>query len=130
MPQNIQMTIGELSSIIDSLNVVVKTPMKAKYAYKFGKIAKSLQVHMNEFRVNRDALIRKYGKPDGDTIKVTAENSSKYAEEIREMASKVIELDFEPIPVSVLGEHKFTSLDMVGLEKFFYDDEEVASKQP
>ena len=125
----ITFTINEISSIVDSLNTIVKTPMQAKYAFKFGKVAKSLQKDLDQFRLQRDALIRKYGKAEGDTIKVTPENSEKYAEEIKNLALQPIEIDFNPLPISVLGENKFTSLDMVWLDKFFYDDDEVQSSK-
>ncbi len=121
----IQITLAELNGIVDSLNSFVKLQIPIKYAYRFGKVAKILQKELLSFKEQYNNLIKKYGETlDDGNIRVSAEKRSLFIQESDDLQKEIIDIDFEPIPLSALSNTNASIADMAWLEKFFIDDSE------
>jgi len=128
----IEITLGQLNNVLTSLNGLVKVPLPAKYAYRFGKTAKQLQEELATLRENRDNLIRQFGEPNQEkqNIEVPTEKMEAYIEQYNSLMGEKIEIEFEPMPLSLFGETNVTAADMAWLDEFFVDDlEESESKE-
>jgi len=119
----IEVTLAELNSVVESLNNLVKVPMPAKYAFRFGKVAKQLQSELADLRTHRNALYTKHGETQEDgNIQVKPENLQNFYKEVEDLLSEKIDLSFEPMPISLLNDSTVTIADMAWLDKFFVDD--------
>jgi len=120
----IEVTLAELNNVVDSLNNIIKLQIPAKYAYRFGKIAKKLQSELIELKEHRNELYRRFGEDQEDgTIQIKKENMEDFQKEVESLLSEKIKLDFDPMPISLFGECNVSSADMAWLENFFVDDE-------
>jgi len=119
----IEVTLAELNNVVESLNNLVKVPMPAKYAFRFGRIAKAFQKELIELKEHRNEIYRKYGteKEDG-TIEVDKSKLKEFYEEVEGLLSEIIKVDFDPMPLSLLENSNVTIADMAWLENFFIDD--------
>lgn len=121
----INVNCAELADTVSALRNFVKIPLPARYAYRFQSVARVLDGKWNNIRESHDQLVRKYGKPseDGKSIVVTSENVEVYSKERDDLLSGTMEIDFEPIPLSALGNAQVSIQEMSWLRVFFYDDD-------
>jgi len=130
---NLDITLKELSAIISSLNSFVQVPIPAKYSWRLGRVMKKLQVEVESFTDQRSKLFEKYGeeveseseekKMQGVQFKIKAEHMDVFTKELNDLLQETIEIEFDPIPISLIEDSNMTIADMVNLDVFFFDDE-------
>lgn len=129
------LTLREIAPMIKSLSNVMSLPLPARESYRLGVAAKLIQERLEIYEKARQNLIVKYGEKvteDGkEFIRVKDSNMPQYVEEIEGLVSETIEINMKPIPLSLLGESKVNTIDMINLSPFFVDDEPAGeNKEP
>lgn len=119
----IEVTLAELNNVVDSLNNFIEIKIPAKYAFRFGRIAKNLQTELASLKEHRNDLYRKHGEEKSDgTLQIPESNMQEFYKEVEELLSEKIMVDFEPMPISLLGDSNVSIATMAWLENFFIDD--------
>lgn len=124
MVMRIEIRLDELPEIVSSLNNFVKVPIPAKYAYRLQKIVRTLRGELEDLKKHHEDLVRKYGTESEDrkSIHVDPENIPAYSQEAKELFSETTAVDFEKMPLSLIGGGLISTHDMNWLERFFDDD--------
>lgn len=140
----LEITLRELAPVIQSMNNFVEVPLPAKHSWRLSRVMKKLQEDIQDFNTSRQELFDKYGteakmtdeqakmaSPGSKAIQITEENREVFAKELDELLNETIEIEFEPIPISMFADSNLSIADMANLEMFFDDDiSEVEEKMP
>lgn len=127
-------TLRQLSPLIESLNKFVQVPIPVKYSWRLGKVMKKLQAEIEEFSISRNDLYVKYGDEvegaeegqpgvgGGKKYKVPNENMEVFISEMNDLLEETVEIEFEPVPLSIVEDSSISIADMANLEAFFIDE--------
>lgn len=129
----LNITLRELSPIIQSLNSFVQVPIPAKYSWRLSKVMKHLQGEVDSFNQHRNDLFEKYGEevdnpdlpegmPGGKSYKIKPEHVETFQSELNELLSETISIEFDPIPISLVADSPMSIADISNLSVFFLDD--------
>ena len=119
----IEVTLAELNSVVEGLNKLVETPMPAKYAFRFGKVAKQLQGELQELQQQRNELYKKYGEQqENGSLTIPPAKVNDFYGEVEELLKESVNVNFEPMPLSAIGDSEVSIATMAWLDKFFVDD--------
>ena len=126
-----KLKLGELSTIIGSLNKLIDKEISIKTSYKLSKLTRNL---MNEYKLyedNRVKLINKYAEKDeignvkinkeDNTIIILDVNRDKFNNEFVELINIDIEIEFEKIRLDDLGDVMISPRDLLNLDFLFED---------
>ena len=124
--------LGELSTIIGSLNKLIDKEIPIKTSYKLSKLTRNL---MNEYKIyedNRMKLINKYAEKDengnikinkeDNTIMILNGNRDKFNNEFIELVNIEIELEFDKIKLDDLSDVMISPRDLLNLDFLFNED--------
>jgi len=127
----LKLKLGELSTIIGSLNKLIDKEISIKTSYKLSKLTRNL---MNEYKLyedNRVKLINKYAEKDeignvkinkeDNTIIILDVNRDKFNNEFVELINIDIEIEFEKIRLDDLGDVMISPRDLLNLDFLFED---------
>jgi len=123
----ITLKLGELKGIVNGLNEITGEKLPVKTAYRFTKLAKTIQSEAKTYEENRMKIIEKNCNLDekGKMVIVDGQYDIKdkqnFAKEFYELSNIDIEIDFSPISINDLGDTKISPNAMMGLEKFITD---------
>ena len=127
----LKIKIGELNTILESLNKIIDKEISIKISYKISKLTKQL---MNEYKLyeeNRIRLINKYAERDEQgNIKINKEDNTiiildvdrdKFNNEFIELVNIDIEIEFDKIRLDDLGDVMISPRDLLNLDFLFSD---------
>lgn len=119
----IKLTLREIAPMVNSLNAVMSLPLPARDSYRLGVAAKLIQERISIYEQARQNLVAKYGEKleKEGIIRVKTENIDDFNKEIESLLQESVEVNMNPIPISLLGDSKVNAIDMANLSPFFSD---------
>jgi hypothetical protein len=114
-----KVTLEKVKIMETSLAKIVDKEVDVIAAYKISKLIKQTAQELTTLEESRIKLVQKYAsdKPAEDgTVSVAVEKQGDFHNEYRKLLSQEIEVDFDPIPITSLGDIKLTALDVLSLE--------------
>jgi uncharacterized protein (DUF342 family) len=126
----IKIYLGEIDSILTSLDSLVNKELPIKLSYSLSKLIKNLESEYKILMEKRNKLIDKYAERDDKNNFVITNESGRQMTKIKnefidecqgklqELFSIEIEIDFEPIPIDLLGDISISPKDLLVLDKF------------
>lgn len=124
--------LNALINAREGFDALLDLDLPIKTSYRITKIAKEVQSEYEIYEEKRNALVKKYGgeveERSGEKVekvfKVLPENMEKFITEHNELASIEVELNFDPINLTDLGENvKIKPKYLYMLENFIVVDE-------
>ena len=123
-----QIKLGELDSILISMQSILNKELPIKIAYKFSKLQKSLLEEYKIFQENKQKLIDKYGEKDeegnliikDDKIMILSQYLDAFNAEFSDFLEIEVEINFEPIKIEDLN-IEITPEVLMNLDKFIIE---------
>ena len=126
-----KLKLGELNTILESLNKLIDKEISIKTSYKLSKLTKRLIDEHSIYEKNRMKLINKYAEKDADnniiinkednSTTMIGENKINFNKEFTELINIEMELEFEKIKLDDLGEISISPRDLLYLN-FLFDE--------
>ena len=117
------MVLGEIVAGIEAINKLLDAPLKARTAFRLGKLSKELSPHFETYEKVRQELLEKFGeKVDSDEengqIQYSFANGTaeKFQTELIAMLEEKVDVKVRKIKVSELNGVNLTARDMMALE--------------
>ena len=117
------MVLGEIVAGIEAINKLLDAPLKARTAFRLGKLSKELAPHFETYEKVRGELLEKFGeKVESDDENVQVQYSfangtaEKFQTELISMLEEKIDVKVRKIKVSELNGVNLTARDMMALE--------------
>jgi hypothetical protein len=119
----LKLEMREIIGMMESIDELMKLELPVAQSYKVIKNIKKIKEEHASYEVARHDLVRKHGErvESENIVRVKNENMEQFGKELEEILSRSIELDIEPISVSILGEHRMKAKDIAILGVFFCD---------
>ena len=128
----IELTMRELMGSVDTLNEVVKRPLKAKAAFQFARICREVEKESSLFNEERDKLISQHYSKDENGENLLNEDGNPYIKfgtpeyeefmkDITELLDNKISLNSEQIPIEDITDQEFTPKQMADLMPFMVE---------
>lgn len=119
----IKIEMREVVGMMESIDELMKLELPVAQSYKIIKGINKLKEEHGAYDAQRHNLVRKHGeRVDGENVvRVKMENMESFGKELEELLGKSVELDVEPISVTLLGDHKMKAKDIALLAPFFCD---------
>ena len=130
----IKVKISDLLNGTEALQKLAGTDLKAKVAWQVGKLIKAAEAEMQSFNTTRVELIKKYGEKnesgelitdDEGNCKINGEKVTDFSNELNDLINQEVELNASKLNMDEIGDVNFTPTEMVGLEPFFYIEDET-----
>jgi len=119
-----KITIKQLLDSVTPLNEIITLDFPVKYSFRLAKLAKSLTADLEMATEKDQSLISKYGTQDEENEgqwKIDQENIEEFSKQRSELMSEEIEIDFEPISLSDVGDISIKPKDLMLLDSFFVE---------
>jgi hypothetical protein len=116
-----KITLEKLHLMQQSLGKLITYDLPVATAFRLSRLAKQAKSEMDTLEESRTKLVTLFGDKDPDDpsrIKVTPQNLDKFSEEMRKLLAVEVNIDFEPINLSDLGDIKLSALDLANLDVF------------
>jgi hypothetical protein len=119
--------LSELFGITRSLPKLTDKELPIKISYRLLKFMKRASEEMDVLEKARVKLVEKYSdkknknKEDEKEVKVADENKNEFQEEFAKLLEEEIEIDFDIISISELGDISFAAKDLMFLDKIIKD---------
>ena len=117
------MVLGEIVAGIEAINKLLDAPLKARTAFRLGKLSKELSPHFETYEKVRQELLEKFGeKVDSDEengqIQYNFANGTaeKFQTELISMLEEKVDVKVRKIKLSELNGANLTARDMMALE--------------
>jgi len=121
-----ELTVQEILQMKEVLQKILGVDIPVKTAFRLGKLAVKLQEELQFFQKTRLSLLEKYGtiNKEDDTVSIEDEDKRKqFTEDIQQVLSEQINIDFNPINISDLGEDlKISAAEIIVLERIIKED--------
>lgn len=123
----IKIKLEEIREIVPGIGSILMDHLPIKASYWISKLAKKMDKEFKHFEEARMILIKKYGEVDEKGELVIKDNQyifkdrESFDKEFTELRATEIEIDFNPIPLSMLGECQVTPASLLALDKFIDD---------
>jgi len=127
----LKLKLGELNTILESLNKLIDKEISIKTSYKLSKLTKRLIDEHSIYEKNRMKLINKYAEKDADnniiinkednSTTMIGENKINFNKEFTELINIEMELEFEKIKLDDLGEISISPRNLLYLN-FLFDE--------
>ena len=117
------MVLGEIVAGIEAINKLLDAPLKARTAFRLGKLSKELAPHFETYEKVRGELLEKFGeKVDSDDengqVQYSFANGTaeKFQTELMSMLEEKVDVKVRKIKLSELNGASLTARDMMALE--------------
>ena len=117
------MVLGEIVAGIEAINKLLDAPLKARTAFRLGRLSKELSPHFETYEKVRQELLEKFGeKVDSDEengqIHYNFANGTaeKFQTELISMLEEKVDVKVRKIKLSELNGANLTARDMMALE--------------
>ena len=117
------MVLGEIVAGIEAINKLLDAPLKARTAFRLGKLSKELSPHFETYEKVRQELLERFGeKVDSDEengqIQYNFANGAaeKFQTELISMLEEKVDVKVRKIKLSELNGANLTARDMMALE--------------
>ena len=117
------MVLGEIVAGIEAINKLLDAPLKARTAFRLGRLSKELSPHFETYEKVRQELLEKFGeKVDSDEengqIQYNFANGTaeKFQTELISMLEEKVDDKVRKIKLSELNGANLTARDMMALE--------------
>ena len=119
------MVLGEIVAGIEAINKLLDAPLKARTAFRLGKLSKELSPHFETYEKVRQELLEKFGtkvesddgSPEG-SVQYTFSNGTaeKFQTELMAMLEEKVDVKVRKIKIAELNGVDLTARDMMALE--------------
>jgi hypothetical protein len=114
-----EITLGELLNGKEPLEKLVNLEINIRTAFRLSKVITKVNTELQLFEEKRMELVNKYGTADDDgNVTVSQENIAAFQNELGELISLEVALDFEPVDIDEIGDVKMTAAEMMFIQKF------------
>ena len=117
------MVLGEIVAGIEAINKLLDAPLKARTAFRLGKLSKELSPHFETYEKVRQELLEKFGeKVDSDDengqVQYSFANGTaeKFQTELIAMLEEKVDVKVRKIKINELNGANLTARDMMALE--------------
>ena len=116
------MVLGEIVAGIEAINKLLDAPLKARTAFRLGKLSKELAPHFETYEKVRQELLEKFGtkvESDDDSDNVQYQfngTADKFQTELIMMLEEKVDVKVRKIKISELNGANLTARDMMALE--------------
>jgi hypothetical protein len=118
----VKVTLNQLVATKNLLQDIVKLKLKAKYAFSLAKVLEKIISETTKYEEVRSNLVKEYGETDDDgKIGLTpqSEHYEKVVNELNELLSTEIELDFNKLSIDALGDNEIEVEKIIALSYLF-----------
>ena len=122
------MVLGEIVAGIEAINKLLDAPLKARTAFRLGKLSKELSPHFETYEKVRQELLEKFGEKvesdeENGQIQYSFANGTaeKFQTELISMLEEKVDVKVRKIKVAELNGANLTARDMMALEWLIAD---------
>ena len=122
------MVLGEIVAGIEAINKLLDAPLKARTAFRLGKLSKELAPHFETYEKVRQELLEKFGEKvesddENGQVQYSFANGTaeKFQTELISMLEEKIDVKVRKIKVAELNGANLTARDMMALEWLIAD---------
>jgi len=117
------MVLGEIVAGIEAINKLLDAPLKARTAFRLGKLSKELSPHFETYEKVRQELLEKFGEKvesddENGSVQYSFANGTaeKFQTELMAMLEEKVDVKVRKIKVTELNGANLTARDMMALE--------------
>ena len=117
------MVLGEIVAGIEAINKLLDAPLKARTAFRLGKLSKELAPHFETYEKVRQELLEKFGEKvesddENGQVQYSFANGTaeKFQTELIAMLEEKVDVKVRKIKVAELNGANLTARDMMALE--------------
>ena len=113
------MRLGELVASFNALNNLSQGKMKAKQAYRLSRVLMEASSHYESFNDIREKAVAKFGKKNEDgnyEVDPKSKDFKKFDAEMSALLDEEVDMKFDRIKLSEIGNIEVTVADMVALD--------------
>ena len=117
------MVLGEIVAGIEAINKLLDAPLKARTAFRLGKLSKELSPHFETYEKVRQELLEKFGEKvesddENGQVQYSFANGTaeKFQTELISMLEEKVDVKVRKIKLSELNGASLTARDMMALE--------------
>ena len=122
------MVLGEIVAGIEAINKLLDAPLKARTAFRLGKLSKELSPHFETYEKVRQELLEKFGEKvesddENGQVQYSFANGTaeKFQTELMAMLEEKVDVKVRKIKVAELNGANLTAGDMMALEWLIAD---------
>ena len=118
------MVLGEIVAGIEAINKLLDAPLKARTAFRLGKLSKELSPHFETYEKVRQELLEKFGEKveaDEENGQVQYSFANGTAEKFQTELIAMVDVKVRKIKVAELNGANLTARDMMALEWLIAD---------
>ena len=122
------MVLGEIVAGIEAINKLLDAPLKARTAFRLGKLSKELSPHFETYEKVRQELLEKFGEKvesdeENGQVQYSFANGTaeKFQTELMAMLEEKVDVKVRKIKVTELNGANLTARDMMALEWLIAD---------
>lgn len=122
------MVLGEIVAGIEAINKLLDAPLKARTAFRLGKLSKELSPHFETYEKVRQELLEKFGEKvesddENGQVQYSFANGTaeKFQTELISMLEEKVDVKVRKIKVAELNGANLTARDMMALEWLIAD---------
>jgi len=122
------MVLGEIVAGIEAINKLLDAPLKARTAFRLGKLSKELAPHFETYEKVRQELLEKFGEKvesdeENGQVQYNFANGTaeKFQAELIAMLEEKVDVKVRKIKVAELNGSELTARDMMALEWLIAD---------
>ena len=122
------MVLGEIVAGIEAINKLLDAPLKARTAFRLGKLSKELSPHFETYEKVRQELLEKFGEKvesddENGQVQYSFANGTaeKFHTELIAMLEEKVDVKVRKIKVAELNGTNLTARDMMALEWLIAD---------
>ena len=122
------MVLGEIVAGIEAINKLLDAPLKARTAFRLGKLSKELAPHFETYEKVRGELLEKFGEKvesddENGQVQYSFANGTaeKFQTELIAMLEEKVDVKVRKIKVAELNGANLTARDMMALEWLIAD---------
>ena len=114
----------EIRSLEGSLVKLTNKELPVRVAYRLSRVLKRVTEELSSIENYRVKLVKKYSKGEDEKgiFEVAKGEEEKFGKEFSELLMEEIDIDFEPILLSDLGDICLTPIDLIRLEKIILEE--------
>ena len=117
------MVLGEIVAGIEAINKLLDAPLKARTAFRLGKLSKELSPHFETYEKVRQELLEKFGEKvesddENGQVQYSFANGTaeKFQTELMAMLEEKVDVKVRKIKINELNGANLTARDMMALE--------------
>ena len=111
-----KLKLSEIVGNIEGIKALAVVELPIKVSYNIKRLVRKLQPEIDTYQEARNAIINELGELDEKTKEtkvVDPEKLKEFAKRVTELLEVEVEIDFEPIKISDLGDIKVSSNALV-----------------